>query len=81
MDPIAWGARPGLDDDENATCDAAELAEQGDRAAAHALLMEVLGTDLRCISTQLLRENAARTRRCRPSSPLTSSAARISRRR
>lgn len=49
MDPIAWGALPGLDDDENPTCDAAELAAAGERGAARELLMEVLGTDLRCI--------------------------------
>lgn len=49
MDPIAWGALPGLDDDENPTCDAAELAEAGDREGARELLMEVLCADLRCI--------------------------------
>jgi tetratricopeptide (TPR) repeat protein len=49
MDPIAWGAFPGLDADENPTLDAAELAEAGDREGARELLMEVLATDLRCI--------------------------------
>jgi tetratricopeptide (TPR) repeat protein len=49
MDPIAWGALPGLEDDENPTCDAAELAQAGDRDGARELLMEVLCTDLRCI--------------------------------
>lgn len=49
MDPIAWGALPGLDADENPTCDAAELAEAGDHEGARELLMEVLCTDLRCI--------------------------------
>jgi tetratricopeptide (TPR) repeat protein len=49
MDPIAWGAFPDLDIDENPTCDAAALAEAGDRAGARELLMEVLATDLRCI--------------------------------
>ena len=49
MDPIAWGAFPGCDIEENPTCDAAELAEAGDLAGARELLMEVLGTDLRCI--------------------------------
>ena len=49
MDPIAWGALPGLDVDENPTCDAAELAAAGDREGARALLMDVLGTDLRCV--------------------------------
>jgi hypothetical protein len=49
MDPIAWGALPGLDDGENPTRDAAELAEAGDREGARELLMEALRTDLRCI--------------------------------
>lgn len=49
MDPIAWGALPGLGADENPTCDAAELAEAGDREGARELLMEALGTDLRCL--------------------------------
>lgn len=49
MDPIAWGALPGLDADENPTCDAAELAEVGDHEGARELLMEALGADLRCI--------------------------------
>jgi tetratricopeptide (TPR) repeat protein len=49
MDPIAWGAFPGLDDDENPTCDAAELAAAGDHEGARACLMEVLCMDLRCI--------------------------------
>ncbi len=49
FDGIAWGAFPGLDPDENPTCDAAELAAAGDREGARELLMEVLGADLRCI--------------------------------
>jgi len=49
MDPIAWGAFPGSDPDENLTCDAAELATAGDREGARDLLMDVLCTDLRCI--------------------------------
>jgi len=49
MDPIAWGALPGLDADLNPTCDAAELAEVGDPEGARELLMETLGADLRCI--------------------------------
>jgi hypothetical protein len=49
MDPIAWGAFPGRDIEENPTCDAAELAEAGDEAGARKLLMGVLGIDLRCI--------------------------------
>lgn len=48
MDPIAWGALPGSDLD-NATCDAAELAEEGDEEGARELLMEVLCADLRCL--------------------------------
>jgi len=49
LDPIAWGAFPGADIDENPTCDAAELADAGDREGAREILMEVLSTDLRCI--------------------------------
>ena len=49
FDGIAWGALPGLADDENPTCDAAELAEAGDREGARAILMDVLGVDLRCL--------------------------------
>jgi hypothetical protein len=49
MDPIAWGQFPGAGDEENPTCDASELAAAGDQIGAHELLMEVLGTDLRCI--------------------------------
>ena len=46
-DGIAWGSLPGLEADENPTCDAAELVEAGDREGARELLMEVLGADLR----------------------------------
>ncbi len=49
FDGIAWGALPGLDADENLTCDAAELVEAGDRDGARELLMDALATDLRCI--------------------------------
>jgi hypothetical protein len=49
MDPIAWGQFPGADDEENPTCEAAELAGAGDHIGARELLMEVLGTDLRCL--------------------------------
>lgn len=49
FDPIAWGAFPGLDEDENPTCDAAELAEAGDTEGARELLMDVLARDLRCL--------------------------------
>ncbi len=49
MDPIAWGAFPGADPEDNPTCDASELAEAGDREGARELLMDVLCSDLRCI--------------------------------
>lgn len=49
FDGIAWGALPGLEADENPTCDAAELVEAGDRKGARELLMEALGADLRCL--------------------------------
>jgi len=49
MDPIAWGAFPGTDRDDNLTCDAAELAEVGDFDGSRRLLMKALAKDLRCI--------------------------------
>jgi hypothetical protein len=49
FDGIGWGALPGLSADENPTCEAAELAEAGDREGARELLMETLGADLRCL--------------------------------
>ncbi|MGH8220295.1 MAG: tetratricopeptide repeat protein [Steroidobacteraceae bacterium] len=49
MDPIAWGQFPEADDEENPTCEAAERAETGDYLGARELLMEALGTDLRCL--------------------------------
>lgn len=49
MDPIAWGLLPGMDPEDNPTCDAAELAAAGDREGARKLLMNVLCRDLRCI--------------------------------
>lgn len=50
MDPIAWGQFPGLDDEEeNPTCEAAELVQAGQNAEAYELLMDALGTDLRCL--------------------------------
>lgn len=50
MDPIAWGQLSGLDDEEeNLTCEAAELVQAGQKAEAYELLMEALGTDLRCL--------------------------------
>jgi hypothetical protein len=49
FDGIAWGRLPGLTDQENWTCDAAELVGAGDPAGARELLMKTLGVDLRCI--------------------------------
>lgn len=49
MDPIAWGVLPGSDPEDNPTCDAAELSAAGDVEGARELLMDTLGTDLRCI--------------------------------
>lgn len=49
MDPIAWGRFPGAGEADNPTCDAAGLARAGQTAPAHEMLMDVLGTDLRCI--------------------------------
>ena len=49
FDGIAWGAFQGVSAEENPTCDAAELAEAGDREGARDLLMETLGADLRCL--------------------------------
>ena len=49
FDGIAWGAFPGRDFEDNATCDAAELAGEGEPELARELLMDVLATDLRCI--------------------------------
>lgn len=59
FDGIAWGALPGLGPDENPTCDAAELAEAGDRKGARELLMEVLCTDLRCLDAHAHLGNLA----------------------
>ena len=49
FDPIAWGAFPGVDIDDNPTCDAAELIEAGDREGGRELLMDALLADLRCL--------------------------------
>jgi len=49
MDAIAWGDLPGIDPEENPTCEAAERAAAGDREGAWELLMEALCRDLRCI--------------------------------
>lgn len=50
LDGIAWGeGLPGLDPDENPTCEAAERRDEGDVAAAYALLMDAIGRDLRCL--------------------------------
>jgi hypothetical protein len=50
MDPIAWGAFPDAeDDDDMPTCDAAELIGRGDYERVRALLDDALLRDLRCI--------------------------------
>jgi tetratricopeptide (TPR) repeat protein len=49
MDPIAWGAFPGSDPEDDPTSDAAELSEAGDVSGARELLMDTLLRDLRCI--------------------------------
>ena len=49
MDPIAWGQFPGSGEGMNRTSHAADLAYAGRGGEAYDLLMEVLGTDLRCI--------------------------------
>ncbi|HEY5960404.1 MAG TPA: hypothetical protein VIV60_27815, partial [Polyangiaceae bacterium] len=49
MDPIAWGAFPDADIEDNPTFDAVELAEAGDLEGARELLMDILLKDLRCI--------------------------------
>ncbi len=54
MDPIAWGAFPdSKDPEENITCDAADLAEQGESERARDLLMQALRRDLRCIDAHV----------------------------
>ncbi|MEX1368490.1 MAG: tetratricopeptide repeat protein [Nannocystaceae bacterium] len=57
MDPIAWGLFPGMDPEDNPTCDASELAAAGDREGARRLLMDVLCRDLRCIDAHALLGN------------------------
>lgn len=54
FDPIAWGQFPGADLEENPTCDASELIDVGDLEGARELLMEVLGSDLRCLDAHAL---------------------------
>jgi hypothetical protein len=49
MDPIAWGEFPGSGEEDNPTCEAAELAAAGDYIGARELLMETLSIDLRCL--------------------------------
>jgi tetratricopeptide (TPR) repeat protein len=49
MDPLAWGAFPDADLDDNPTCDAAELQELGRYDEARDLLVGALHRDLRCI--------------------------------
>jgi tetratricopeptide (TPR) repeat protein len=59
FDGIAWGNLPGCDDpDDNPTCQAAELRELGRDDEAHALLMDALGTDLRCLDAHAHLGNA-----------------------
>jgi hypothetical protein len=59
FDPIAWGALPGRDDDDNPTCDAAELAEAGDPDGATEILMEALCEEMRCIDAHAHLGNLA----------------------
>ena len=59
FDGIAWGTLPGRAIDENPTCDAAELAEEGDILGARELLMDVLGADLRCLDAHAHLGNLA----------------------
>lgn len=59
MDPIAWGAFPDAELDDNPTCDAAELAEAGDHEGAREILMAVLERDLRCIDAHAHLGNLA----------------------
>jgi len=54
MDPIAWGAFPGSDPEDNPTCDASELLDMGDVEGAEEVLMGVLLRDLRCIDAHAL---------------------------
>jgi hypothetical protein len=49
MDPIAWGALPGVDLETNATYEAARLADGGEVDKAYQVLMDLLCRDLRCI--------------------------------
>lgn len=50
FDGIAWGALPDYEDsDDNLTCRASELREEGRHEQAHELLMQALGIDLRCL--------------------------------
>ena len=54
MDPIAWGAFADVKDSEdNPTCDASELFDQGDAEGARDLLMGALLRDLRCIDAHV----------------------------
>lgn len=54
MDPIAWGAFPeSKDPEENLTCDAAELADRGERDRARDLLMQGLRRDLRYLDAHV----------------------------
>ncbi|MCC6810745.1 MAG: hypothetical protein IT381_25170 [Deltaproteobacteria bacterium] len=59
FDPIAWGAFPDADLEDNPTCNAAELIEEGNTAEAYPLLMDALHRDLRCIDAHALLGNLA----------------------
>jgi len=49
MDPIAWGALPGVAGGADPVSDAAELNEAGDAEGAREILMDLLCADLRCL--------------------------------
>lgn len=49
FDAIAWGELPGASGDDNLTCIAADMIEQGEVSGAREKLMEALHRDLRCL--------------------------------
>ena len=57
--PDRLGQFPGAGDEENPTCETAELAQAGETGEAYALLMDALGTDLRCIDAHAHLGNLA----------------------
>ena len=59
FDGIAWGAFPGEEYDDNATCNAAELVEEGHPDRAEAMLKAVLLRDLRCLDAHAHLGNLA----------------------